>query len=270
MRTSGVNPLLDVDARLVIGHRGAPALAPESTLASFTLALEGGADALELDVRATADGVPVVMHDATVERTTDGAGALAAMTLAELRRLDAGAHHARPALGTSDARDYPWRGRGLVAPTLDEVLAAFPETPIVVEIKTADAAAAARAVLEHHAAAGRCVVASFDVAALAPFRGGPFALGATRRDAVRLLATTLAGARPTSAGYATLCTPYRWRGARLPVAGFARALRSIGRTVHVWTVDEPAIALAFWRAGVQGIITNDPATMVRAREELGG
>jgi glycerophosphoryl diester phosphodiesterase len=112
------------------------------------------------------------------------------------------------------------------------------------------------------------------VAALAPFRaagaaGSTFALGATPRATARLLATTLAGRRPPAgAAYAALCTPLRWHGLPLPVAGFARALRAQGRTVHVWTVDDPATALSLWRGGVQGIITNDPAAMARARAAL--
>ncbi len=75
---------------LLVGHRGARAVAPENTLASFRRAWEEGADAVEMDVRLTADGAVVVIHDETVDRTTDGHGAVAEMTLAELRRLDAG------------------------------------------------------------------------------------------------------------------------------------------------------------------------------------
>jgi glycerophosphoryl diester phosphodiesterase len=76
-----VNPLLDLDARPVIGHRGASGHAPENTLPSFALALAQGADALELDVHLTADGTPVVLHDATLDRTTDRRGPVAALAL---------------------------------------------------------------------------------------------------------------------------------------------------------------------------------------------
>src|SRR5204862_7422311 len=86
-----VNPLLDLDARPVIAHRGASGVAPENTLPAFELALRQGADALELDVRLTRDGAAVVIHDATLERTTDLAGPVLAHTLAELRMADAGA-----------------------------------------------------------------------------------------------------------------------------------------------------------------------------------
>ncbi len=87
---AAVNPLLDLGAHPVIAHRGSSAEAPENTLPAFEAAIRRGADALELDVRLTADGAPVVIHDATLDRTTDGEGPVAAQALAELRTLDAG------------------------------------------------------------------------------------------------------------------------------------------------------------------------------------
>ena len=86
-----MNPLLDLTARPVIAHRGAAGSAPENTVAAFQLAAQQGADAFELDVRLTADGVPVVLHDATLNRTTDLSGPLRDLTLAEIGGIDAGA-----------------------------------------------------------------------------------------------------------------------------------------------------------------------------------
>lgn len=239
----------------MIGHRGAAAHAPENTLLSFGRALEHGAEALELDVHLSADGVPVVHHDATLDRTTSGRGLVAAHTVAELRRLDAGARFSR-----DGGRSHPFRGRGVTIPTLDEVLAAFPAVPLVVEIKTAAASPAVRAVLERHGGAARCVVASFDERALDVFRGTPFAIGATQRDVARLLLAASLGASrlPAAPSYHVASVPHRWRGLPLPAGRFARLLREWGRTVHVWTVDDPRNAAALWRAGVQGVISNDP------------
>ena len=106
-RLSGprVNPLLDLSARPVIAHRGASAYAPENTLPAFELAVQQGADAFELDVRLTRDGAPVVIHDDTLERTTDLTGPVRARTLAELRAADAG-HWFTPDGG----RTMPFRG----------------------------------------------------------------------------------------------------------------------------------------------------------------
>lgn len=108
---------------LIIGHRGAAGEAPENTLASFALALRQGAEAIELDIHFSADGEIVVCHDATVNRTTDGAGAIAELTVPELKKLDAG-------------RWFDGRFAGEPLPLLDEVFAMIPsEIMINVEIK---------------------------------------------------------------------------------------------------------------------------------------
>lgn len=243
-----------------MGHRGAAARAPENTIVSFEHALAAGAQALELDVRLSADGVPVVMHDASVDRTTDGRGFVAALPLERLRRFDAGARF------TSDGgATFPWRGRGATVPTLEEVLDAFPTLPLIIEIKTAAASAAVRALLERHDARRRVVVASFDARALAPFVGTGIALGATQRQVAVLLMVAARGGRSLrrSPPFDVASVPRRWRGMPLPVARFASLLRPWGRTVHVWTVDLPAAAAALWAAGVQGVISNDPGELRR-------
>jgi glycerophosphoryl diester phosphodiesterase len=125
---------------LVVAHRGASAQAPENTMEAFRLAHEAGADAIELDVHLTADGQVVVIHDETLERTTDRTGAIASLRMADVREADAGAGFA----GTSG--DHPYRGRGLTVPTLADVLDWLPaDLGLVVEMK---AAAAADAVVE--------------------------------------------------------------------------------------------------------------------------
>ncbi|MHB1328839.1 MAG: glycerophosphodiester phosphodiesterase, partial [Gemmatimonadales bacterium] len=86
-----MNPLLDPDRHLIVGHRGASGSAPENTVASFDLAVALGAEAFELDVRITADGVPVVFHDPTLDRTTGQSGSIRTSTATQLGRLDAGA-----------------------------------------------------------------------------------------------------------------------------------------------------------------------------------
>ena len=116
---------------LVFAHRGGSALAPENTMAAFANGLALGADGLELDVHLSRDGHAVVLHDPTVERTTDGCGAVADMLAADLQRLDAGYHYAR------DGR-HPWRGRGCGIPLLRDVLTRFPTVPVIVELKTPD------------------------------------------------------------------------------------------------------------------------------------
>jgi glycerophosphoryl diester phosphodiesterase len=258
-----VNPLLDPDARLVIAHRGASADAPENTLPAFEAAVRQGADALELDVRLTADGAPVVIHDATLDRTTDRAGPVGAVTLADLRSADAGRHF------TPDrGRTHPYRGRDVRIPTLGEVLWAFPGLPVLVEIKEPAAQEAVRRVLRQEDAAERCVVASEHREALAGFEEPPFVRGACAAEISALYWAALLRRRPPTAGYRMLSVPLRHRGLPVPTIAFVAAARALGCAVHVWTVDAPDTARRLWRRGVSGIVSNVPGRMAAVRDSL--
>lgn len=253
--------LLDPHARPVIGHRGNSAHAPENTIESFAQALALGADAIEFDVRLTADGAVVVHHDPTVARTTGAAGAVERMRLAELQALDAGSSFSR------DGASHPYRGRGVRIPSLDEVLETFAHVPLLIEIKTAAASPAVRRTIERHGAGARCVLDAFDDHALDPFHDAGIALGAARGDVAALLVPALARVPWTRGRYSAVCTPLSYHGLPLPVRGFVRSLQPGGRVVHVWTVNEPAVATRLWRLGVRGIITDDPAAMLAARRD---
>jgi glycerophosphoryl diester phosphodiesterase len=106
---------------LNMAHRGGANLRPENTLVAFSNAVAIGVDVLELDVQRTADDVVVVIHDATVDRTTEGVGALGTLTFADVDQLDAGYRFT-----TDGGATYPYRGMGIRVPTLEQVLAAFP------------------------------------------------------------------------------------------------------------------------------------------------
>jgi len=251
-----VNPLLDLEARPVIGHRGAAGLAPENTIAGFELAAGLGVDAFELDVRLTADGAPVVLHDETIDRTTDRIGPVGAITLADLRSADAGARF------TPDGgRTFPFRGRDVRVPTLGEVLWAFPAMPILVELKHVSAQDAVRRVLEQEGAVERCVVAAADPAALEPFREPPFACAASGPEIAALYRASLLRRRAPAPRYRCLSVPERWRGLPVPTRGFIAAARRMGCPVHVWTVDGPDRARRHWARGACGIVTNRPDTV---------
>jgi len=148
---------------IVVAHRGASAYLPENTMPAFERAVEMGADAIELDVHLTADRELAVIHDETVDRTTEGTGAVAGMTMGQLRALDAGHRF------TDEGGASPNRGKGLTIPTLGEVLDWLPDgVGMVVEIK---ARAAADAVVDalrgtHVREAGLASVISFDEAAI--------------------------------------------------------------------------------------------------------
>lgn len=147
---------------VIVAHRGASARAPENTMEAFRLAHEDGADAIELDVHLTADGQLAVIHDDTLERTTDRFGTLAEIAMDEVRLADAGATFSGP------QGDFPFRGTGLTVPTLPEVLAWLPpDLGLVIEIKARAAAdAVVDAVRGHPVREERLSVISFDEQAL--------------------------------------------------------------------------------------------------------
>jgi glycerophosphoryl diester phosphodiesterase len=253
------NPLLDLTRRLVIGHRGAAARAPENTLPSFQLALDQGADAFELDVHASSDGIPVVFHDATLERTTNLSGPIAARSAAELRAADAGFQF------TSDGgASYPWRGKGVGVSPLAEVLEAFPETPIIIEIKDARTQHAVARVLDSHGATERCVVAADDPACVTAFEEPPFLRGSSRPEITRLFLGSLIGFPPRRVNYRLLAVPDRHHHLSVATRRFFAAARRLHAPVHVWTVNDPARAAQLWRDGACGIISDDPGAMRKA------
>jgi glycerophosphoryl diester phosphodiesterase len=153
---------------LVVAHRGASAQAPENTLEAFRMGVEAGADAIELDVHLTADGQLAVIHDDTLDRTTDRSGAVVNLNMDDIRVADAGAHFSRP-----DDSGLPFAGRGLTVPTLPEVLEWLPDgIGLVVEIKARAASDAVVAAVEHRAVRGdgRLAVISFDEATIGRVR----------------------------------------------------------------------------------------------------
>lgn len=245
----GADLFLDLGVRPVIAHRGASGQRPENTLAAFRLARELGADGIELDVRLSRDGVPVILHDPTLERTTSLHGRVGRYTAAELARADAGG--------------------GEPVPTLAEALEAAAPLPVLIELKESRAARPALEVVRRSGAVGRVAFASFLAGALAPLRGSGVPLGASRPVIAR---AALAAALRWPAGRASCdfyAVPYQWQDTlTVPTPRFiARALRQ-GRPVHVWTVDDPALARRLWAAGVRGILTNRPDLMLAERATL--
>jgi glycerophosphoryl diester phosphodiesterase len=253
--------LLDPNARPVIGHRGNRAHAPENTVESLREAVALGVDAVEFDVQVSSDGVLLLMHDVTIDRTTSGAGAVARQTFAALRTHDAGARF------TSDrGRTFPWRARGVVIPTFDEVVDALPSTlPLIVELKTPAASAALHAAITRHGIQKRVIVAGFESASTRPLRGQGFALGASVVDVAQLLVPSLLRRPIRTPWYQALCIPPTHNGIPLPIGAIARAVRSANIATHIWTVNEPAKAMRLWAVGVQGIISDDPASILAAR-----
>jgi glycerophosphoryl diester phosphodiesterase len=241
---------------LILAHRGASAVAPENTLAAFRRALELGADGFELDVTLSADGAPVVIHDDTVDRTTDGAGPVAGLTLAQLKRLGAGF---RARFGDTFSAER--------IPTLEEVFAELGRRAIVnVELKrdaSPGRALAAKVVelIRAHGMGQRVILSSFFYDNLQRIRQAdpalPVGLLYDSGEPWRILNAWLwPGVRPDAHH------PHHL----LVNAATLRLWRRRGWRVHVWTVNAEADMRRLLRLGVDGLITDRPDVAVRVRE----
>lgn len=256
-------PLLDLSRRPVIGHRGNRAHAPEDTAVSFAQAAALGADALEMDVHLSRDGVPVVIHDATLDRTTDATGPVAERTVAELARVDAGAR-----FSPDGGRTTPYRGTGIAVPTLEEILLAHPTLPFMIEIKAPAAARPVLALLDRLGATARVLIGSFHEAALLPFAQAGIPVAGARTAITRLYMPAILGLRPGPLPFQAICIPRAFRGIPIPVGRMTRLMRRAGGPTHVWTVNDRAEARMLWSLGVTGIISDDPATIIAERGAL--
>jgi len=269
MTSSGTQPLaddlpiatlVDPDHRVVIAHRGASADRPENTMGAFELALDHGADALEMDVQVSADGVPFIVHDRSTGRTADVDVPVEASTAAVLREIDAGHRFT-----VDGGHTHPWRGRGVLLPTLSRVLERFAAVPILLELKSTRGQAEVRRVLDRHEARRHVVVASTLHGALRVFRDGIYRRAASRREIAWWYLLSLAGLSPGGRGYAMLSMPQRKGNLELVAPRRLALAADSGIPVHVWTIDDPGTATHLWRDGVTGIITNVPAVMVPLR-----
>ncbi|AEG43157.1 glycerophosphodiester phosphodiesterase family protein [Isoptericola variabilis] len=229
----------------VVGHRGASGAAPENTLAAFEAAWRAGADAIEFDLHLTADGVAVVIHDSTVDATTDGSGEVGQLTYAAVRALDAGSWFS-PAFA------------GQPVPRLEEILrfaVSRPELGILVEYKgewtTAQVAVTARAV-DAAGVGDRTVAQSFS----------PGTLEALREVAPHLPRGLLVDDdRPEAVGLAAelgVLTVNPSSAAVRADRTLVERLHDDGRRVMAWTENEPTAWADLVEAGVDGIITDRP------------
>jgi glycerophosphoryl diester phosphodiesterase len=247
------NPLLAASRRIVIGHRGNPAAFAENTIESLQSAFDLGVDALEFDVRVSRDGVAVTMHDETLDRTTNATGRVDALNWRELEALDASAGAAT-------------RGQGqLRIPTLEQILERFREIPLIIEVKEIAAADATERLVRQFGAQERVLIGSAENAVSERFYRSGLATCASMKDAMLLLPLALTGMTPGRPDFDVLSIPPMYRGLPVPVHRMTAAVTRLGIPTHVWTVNDPAAAMRYWEAGVTGIVTDDPAAMLRAR-----
>jgi len=246
----------------VVAHRGASAREAENTFEAFELAVASGAEAVEFDVRMTADGTPIVMHDADVARTTDGSGLVKDLRVAEIKDLR-----------------IPLRDGGVTeVPTLEEALRCCSgRIAVDVEIKNipgepdfdGDREAAVEATLtalDEVAFSGDALISSFN----------PFSIGHAMRLAPHV-PTGLLTPHEVDADVAFGFAREQGHAWVLPFVDRVRAVdaalieqvHASGMRMGTWITDVPSVALELMRAGLDAVATNDPAPVVAARAEAG-
>jgi glycerophosphoryl diester phosphodiesterase len=242
---------------LIIAHRGSSAHAPENTLAAFQLAAEQGADAIELDVDLTRDGHAIIMHDAMIDRTTDGSGAVHDLTLEEIQRVDAGAW-----------KDAAFQGERV--PLLEEVFTVVGQRVLInVEVKsmslrTNGVEAKVAALVQRYDLFERVIISSFN----------PLALRRIKHLEPRLACGLLyAPDLPIFLRQTWLAPLIPHLDARHPHHSqvnpvLVQQWHARGQRVNVWAVNDAAMVQAMAQAGVDGIIGDDPVLLRGALEQV--
>ena len=248
---------------LVIAHRGGAGLAPENTLEAFKRSHELGVDVLELDVHLTSDGQIVVIHDSTVDRTTNGEGRVDEMPLDEVQKLDAGYRW------TSDGgKTFPFRGNGVRIPTLRQVFEKFPDAKINVEAKTSSPSPATGIcnLIKEFGRNHRTVVASVSGSVLGEFRSScrDVATSASAGESTNFLALYKLGlSQNFSANMQALQLPKYVLGMDVATKEFLRAARERNLQLHVWTVNKKEDMKKLIEIGADGIMTDRPDELLK-------
>lgn len=250
--------------RLVFAHRGGAKLAPENTMEAFALGLAHGADGVECDVHLSHDGVPVVIHDATLDRTTDALGPVGARTAAELARIDAGYRFASNGA-------YPFRGRGLGVPPLEQLLRQF-QTFTIIELKQPLPALALAVVdvIRRAGAVERVCVGSFHRQALATVRAAApdIATSASEPETrATLYKSWIRIPEMRAKPYVAFQVPEHAGRLRVVSPAFVRQAHAQRAVVQVWVVDKPDDVTRLLGWGVDGVITDRPDLATAARDE---
>lgn len=296
---TGDNPWLERRV-LHIAHQGGETEAPSNTLFALDTALEKGADVLEIDVHATADRELVVIHDTTVDRTTDGSGRIDRTDLATLKQLDA-AHWFVPGCGACHERpedDYVYRGyatgdrtipdelgdvepNGFRVPTLREVLERFPDTMINIEIKrtvpdTTPYEDLLAGLLAEFDRDDDTIVVSFYDQAMELFKAQEVRAGVDVSDAPAtgqagaFVATTLEAAPGApNPRFEALQVPITYEGIPVVTRDFVEDAHANGLAVHVWTIGDPDTMRWLIDIGVDGIMTDVPTVLEQVLADEG-
>lgn len=253
----------EISRPLVFAHRGGGGLYPENTLEAFRYSAEMGVDVLELDVHSTADGALVVMHDSKIDRTTNGSGRVSELTLAELKNLDAG-YHFTPDGG----KTFPFRGKGITVPTLQEIFDALPDKTFNVEPKQAEPSVTKPLceILRSRKMTEKVIVGSFRQAAIDEFRAAcaEVATAGTPAEVRDFLALYKIGLGESySPPMQVLQIPERLGSLQIVSKDFIETARKLNLQVHVWTINETDDMHRLLEMKVDGIMTDYPDRLLK-------
>ncbi len=244
---------------LVFAHQGGENLWPSNTLFAFDQAVALGVDVLDTDMHMTRDGVLVLMHDETVDRTTNGAGAIRDLTLAEIKQLDAGYH-----FSLDGGQTFPYRGQGLTVPTLEELFQAYPQLRFGIEIKQTEPVATAQrfcALMREYDMQDQVLASSFRQANMDAFRQEcPEVATSATEDEVRLFYVLfrLGLSDTLTPNYNSFQVPETSGSIHILTPAFVAAAHRRGLAVQPWTINEVADLQRILALGVDGINTDNP------------
>jgi glycerophosphoryl diester phosphodiesterase len=252
----------DAPQPLVIAHQGGDGLWPGDTLYAFQHAVDLGADVLQMDLHTTRDGVLVLMHDETVDRTTDGTGDISAFTLDEIKKLDAGYDWS-----PDGGKTFPYRGTGITVPSLEEVLNAFPEKRMVIEMKKSGVSLPQPLcnLIHEHKMEARVMIAGFNDAVMEQFRTAcpEVATSAAQTETSWFVFFSKVGMGfVISPAYQSLQVPEEGSDITVMTAQLARAAHRRNLQVEPWTINDPDKMRQYLDWGVDGIITDRPDLML--------
>ncbi len=266
--------MIRCDKVLNIAHRGGRRIRPEHTLLAYDQALVDGADILELDIHETSDGTLIVMHDGTVDRTTNCTGAIVEMTFTDLRECDAGYN-----FSNDDGETYPYRGMGLVVPALEEVFERYLDTAFVIEIKPSSPSIVVHfvEVLREHQVEDKMIGSQFSDDVLAELRATApeIATNTGTNETLVFWGKAFDELDPEyqpPAEFLQVPTVFDIGDRLVDVLhpGFVPRAHELDMFVHVWTInDEEEMRFLIESQGVDGIMTDDPPLLTKVINELG-
>jgi glycerophosphoryl diester phosphodiesterase len=259
---------------VVLGHQGSSGNAPSNTLESFDLALKQGADVLELDVNLTKDGQVVVSHDETIDRMSNGKGWIKSMTLAELRQYDFGY-----GFSPDGGKTFPYRGKGVFIPTLQQVFERYPGVPVNIEIKQVDPPMEQQVwdLIEKYGMQEKVLINSFPSEPTDRWTalvGDKTAIGADKAQMMTFAAYYLPHLtwlyHPQADAFQIPVSqklgPFT---IHLDTKRLVDAAHKLGIKVHYWTINDEATMRHLVEIGADGIITDFPERAVKVLTEAG-